>query len=187
MQNKDYTRELFKSDVLKGKVKQIDELAAENEELKRRLERHQQQEKLLKEQNKISFRFLTVMLNSNQGDFALFNKAQRDLFTSNALKMIENCKLQEVNEKLANTGNESASLALLTNNHEEFKFNNILNTFSSLLNNAKKMQSSKISESRMLSDSTNIDIEKKQQDIKEPLNRSSQDNTQSLKENEVTG
>lgn len=177
IKNKDYTKEFFKNDVLKGKLKIIKELEAEKEEMRKRLEKHQQQEKLLKEQNKLCFRFLTVLLNSNHRDFSLFDHTHRALFIDNSLKMIENCKLQDVNEKLIQK--EHQPLPLLSNEQEQLKFNNILNHFSSVLNTAK---TGKVNESKLLKESTNMSLLKKSHDQKDVQRLSM---GEALKENET--
>lgn len=182
IKNRTYTKDIFLEDVVKSKNKQIKELYLDNVNLKKGIEQFQKQQKELKEQNEVCMRLISVMLNTNKQDFGLFSESQRTMLEGNSMKMLENCKIQSVNERLKTINGDSPTLPYLSNDVKELDINSFVKMFGGLVGKERR-----VNNQDLLKDKVNY-VSNRQQSREEEQQKSVFNSTVSRekKENDIT-
>jgi len=131
--NREYTKALFERDVLAAKQAKLDRLEHDSEMLKRSLASAEAVGQKLSQKLEICTRLLQVMLNSNQSDLSKFDDEHKELLVANALKLIENCKTEQVNHILASDAKNATVLPYKPNSEPALELATLSQHFGALI------------------------------------------------------
>lgn len=122
-----YTKEILEDDIVRAKQTRIDELLANNKAMKLELISKNKIMSTFESENKVLRRIVDFMTNASQKDYQFASNECLESVIQSSLTLIENCKTETINRRIASNFGESVHLSFTSSdsyfkeNWEEFK------------------------------------------------------------------